>query len=115
MTGPYEDIRQQTLRQATLHADETSWYRKGKRQWLWIITGRDYACFKIDSSRGAKAFQAIFSDAQQTPPLTTDRYSSYNSYEGPRQHCWSHLDRDFEKIFDRGDVDSWPTVEGGGG
>jgi len=36
---PYEEIKQYTLQQAAIHADETSWYRKGKRQWLWIITG----------------------------------------------------------------------------
>jgi hypothetical protein len=29
----------------------------------------------------------------------------YNSYKDPRQHCWSHLDRDFEKIAERDDVD----------
>lgn len=32
-------------------------------------------------------------------------YSAYNSYEGPRQYCWSHLDRDFEKIAERDGVD----------
>jgi len=105
LAGPYEDIRRHTLSQSALHADETSWYRGGKRQWLWIITGRESACFKIDPSRSSEAFQAIVGDSPQKPPLTTDRYSSYNSYEGPRQHCWSHLDRDFEKISDRDDVD----------
>ena len=105
LAGPYEEIRQHTLSQSALHADETSWYRKGKRQWLWIVTGRESAYFKIDPSRSAEAFQAILGDLARTPPLTTDRYSSYNSYEGPRQYCWSHLDRDFEKIAGRGDVD----------
>ena len=105
LAAPYEEIRQQALKQSALNADETSWYRKGKRQWLWIITGREYACFKIDPSRGARAFQGIFSGLPQPPPLTTDRYCSYNSYEGPRQYCWSHIDRDFAKIVDRGDVD----------
>lgn len=76
LAKPYESIREQTLRQSALHADETSWYRKGKRHWLWIVTGREYACFTINPSRSAHAFQAIFNDIPQNPPLTTDRYSS---------------------------------------
>ena len=102
---PYEEIKQYTLQQAAIHADETSWYRKGNRQWLWIVTGAKGAFFKIDSSRSAEAFQKILGERPQNIPLTTDRYGAYNSYEGPRQHCWSHLDRDFEKIAERENVD----------
>jgi transposase len=36
---PYQEIKRYTLEQAAIHADETSWYRKGKRQWLWVVTG----------------------------------------------------------------------------
>lgn len=102
---PYEVLRKKALQQSAIYADETSWYHKGKRRWLWIVTGREYACFKIDPSRGASAFQTMFRGMPQNAPLITDRYSSYNSYEGPRQCCWSHLDRDFEKIYERGDID----------
>lgn len=105
LAKPYELIRQKTLEQAALHADETSWYNKGKRHWLWIVTGSEYACFKIHPSRSTHAFQTILGNMLGHPPLTTDRYSSYNFYEGPRQLCWSHLDRDFEKIYERGDID----------
>lgn len=105
LAEPYEAIRQQVLQQPALHADETSWYHKGKRHWLWVVTGREYACFKINPSRSSRAFQTILGNMLYHPPLTTDRYSSYNFYEGPRQLCWSHLDRDFEKIYERGDID----------
>lgn len=105
LAKPYELIRKQTLQQSALHADETSWYYKGKRHWLWIVTGSKYACFKINPSRSTHAFQTILGNVPRHSPLTTDRYSSYNSYEGPRQLCWSHLDRDFQKIYERGDVD----------
>jgi transposase len=105
LEGPYEEIRQHTLGQAALHADETSWYRRGKRQWLWIVTGAESGFFKIDPSRSAEAFQKIVEGGSQEAPLTTDRYAAYNSYNGPRQNCWSHLDRDFEKVADRDDVD----------
>ena len=102
---PYEKIKRYTLQQAAIHSDETSWYRKGKRQWLWIITGNKAAFFKIDPSRSAATFQKILGKGLQDIPLTTDRYGAYNSYEGPRQHCWSHLDRDFKKISERDGID----------
>jgi len=72
---------------------------------LWIITGHEGACFKIHPSRGSSAFQSILGDCTQTQVLTTDRYSVYSAYEGPKQYCWSHLDRDFEKIAEREDID----------
>ena len=78
---------------------------QGKRQWLWIITGAKGAFFKIDPSRSADAFQKLFGKSLQNIPLTSDRYVAYNSYEGPRQYCWSHLDRDFEKIAERDGID----------
>ena len=102
---PCEDIREKVLSQESLHSDETSWYHKGKRQWLWVITGEEGAYFKIHPSRSSAAFQSVLGGASKNQPLTTDRYSAYNSYEGPRQFCWSHLKRDFEKIADRGDID----------
>jgi len=105
LAAPYEHIRSHTLGQSAIHADETSWYRKGKRQWLWIVTGQESACFKVNPSRSAEAFQSIVGDLEHPPPLTTDRYSGYNCYEGAHQFCWSHIDRDFERIFERGDID----------
>ena len=102
---PYQEIKHYTLQQAAIHADETSWYRKGKRQWLWVVTGVNGAFFKIDSFRSSETFQKILGKGPQNTPLTTDRYGAYNSYKGPKQHCWSHLDRDFEKIAEREGVD----------
>lgn len=101
----YETIREHTLKQTALNADETSWYLKGQRQWLWVITGVKSAFFKVDPYRSAEAFQRVFGESPQTKPLTTDRYGSYNCYQGPRQYCWSHIDRDFTKIEERGDID----------
>ena len=105
LESAYETIKAHTLQQSALNADETSWYVKGKRQWLWVITGAKSAFFKIDSRRSAEAFQRVFGEGSQLKPLITDRYGSYNCYEGPRQYCWSHVDRDFAKIEERGDID----------
>ncbi len=61
--------------------------------------------FAIKASRSNKAFREIFGSFKGG--LTTDRYNAYNSHEGLRQLCWSHADRDFEKIAGRDGFDKW--------
>ena len=100
---PFEEIREYTLKQNHLNADETSWKTLGQKRWLWIAHGKDSVFFKIKTSRSSLAFQGVFGAFKGG--LTTDRYGAYNVHEGPRQTCWSHADRDFEKIASRDGID----------
>ncbi len=105
LKGPYEEIKIHTLRQSHLNADESSWKTLTRKRWIWVGCGRDSVFFEIKASRSAQAFQEIFGSFQGG--LTTDRYGGYNSHEGERQLCWSHADRDFEKIASRDGFDKW--------
>ena len=96
---PYDDIKRYTLRQAHLNADETSWKTLATRRWIWTGCGRDSVFFEINARRSSVAFHEVFGLFKGG--LTTDRHGAYNSHEGPRQLCWSHADRDFEKIASR--------------
>ena len=49
------------------------------------------------------AFQEVFGSFKGG--LTTNRHVAYNVHEGARQLCWSHADRDFEKIEGREEFD----------
>jgi transposase len=100
---PYEEIRKYTLQQKHLNADESSWKTLAQKRWLWIGHGKDSVFFKIKASRSAQAFREVFRTFKGG--LTTDRYDAYNSHEGQRQLCWSHADRDFEKIAGRDGFD----------
>ena len=100
---PYEDIRQYTLAQEKLNGDETSWKTLSQRRWMWVGAGCDSVFFKIKTSRSSQAFQEVFGNFKGT--LTTDRYKAYNAHEGKQQLCWSHADRDFQKISERGGID----------
>lgn len=100
---PYEDIRQHTLAQKKLNGDETSWKTLSQRRWMWVGVGHDSVFFKIKTSRSSQAFQEVFGNFKGT--LTTDRYKAYNAHEGKQQLCWSHADRDFQKISERGGMD----------
>jgi len=99
---PYEDIRQYTLNQKGLNGDETSWKTLAQRRWMWVGVSQDSVFFKIKSSRSSKAFKEVFGNFNGI--LTTDRYGAYNAHEGRQQLCWSHADRDFQKISERGGI-----------
>jgi len=96
---PYDDIKKYTLEQAHLNADETGWRTLATRRWIWTGCGRDSVFFEIKARRSAVAFQEVFGLFKGG--LTTDRHGAYNLHEGSRQLCWSHADRDFEKIASR--------------
>lgn len=100
---PYDDIKKHTLEQAHLNADETSWRTLGARRWIWTGSGKDSVFFEIKTRRSSVAFHEVFGLFKGG--LTTDRHGAYNSHEGSRQLCWSHADRDFEKIATRGGFD----------
>jgi transposase len=103
LKGPYEEIREYTLKKKHLNADESSWKTLAEKRWIWIGHGEDSVFFKIKASRSAQAFREVFGTYKGG--LTTDRYGGYNSHEGPQQLCWSHVDRDFEKIASRDGFD----------
>lgn len=103
LQSPYEEIRTATLAQSHLHADESSWKNRGKKGWIWVGATKTTVFFKIDPSRSQAAFKRVFGDYQNA--LTADRYSAYNIHKGDQQACWSHLDRDFAKIAERGEGD----------
>jgi len=105
LQGPHEEIKQYTLQQKHLNADESSWKILSQKKWLWTGCGKDSVFFEIKASRSAQAFREVFGSF--TGGLTTDRYSAYNSHKGPRQLCWAHADRDFEKIGSREGFDGF--------
>lgn len=105
LSTPYQEVKQYTLDQEHLNADETSWKTLSEKCWCWIGRGQNSMFFAITKCRSAQAFKDIFGDFKGG--LTTDRYSAYNSHKGQKQLCWSHADRDFEKISGREGADKW--------
>lgn len=99
LENPYEEIKKYTLKKDHLNVDETSWKTLGKMRWVWIGCSDDSVFFEIKASRSTRAFQEVFGTFKGG--LTTDRYNAYNIHQGERQLCWSHADRDFEKIASR--------------
>ena len=80
------------------HADETTWRQKGQAGYMWAAATLTAAAFLIRPSRGSEVAKELLTEAP-TGVTVTDRYSGYSFIPmEQRQVCWSHLDRDFEKM-----------------
>ena len=66
----YEQIQDEALRSAVLHADETSWRVAGKTHWLWAFANDDVTYYMIDRSRGEPALRKFFVEEFQGTLVT---------------------------------------------
>jgi transposase len=105
----YEQIQQEALRAAVLHADETSWRVAGKTHWLWAFATGDLTYYRIDRSRGEAALRKFFIEEFQGT-LVSDFWGAYNAVVcAARQGCLVHLLRDLHTVdhYGRGGK-QWP-------
>ncbi len=106
----YEQIRQEALQAAVLHADETGWRVGGKTHWLWCFTDVRLCYYMIDQKRGSPALAKFFRD-QFAGTLVTDFWGAYNSVVcGTRQTCLAHLLRDLKHVEQyKRPTPEWPS------
>ena len=94
----YEEIQQEALKSAVLHADETGWRVDGKTHWLWCFTTPNLTCSMIDRSRGSPALLKFFI-VEFSGTLVSDFWGAYNAVAcALRQTCLVHLLRDLEHV-----------------
>lgn len=94
----YEQIQQEALHSAVLHADETGWRVNGKTHWLWSFSTSTLSYFMIDRSRGSPALQKFFIE-EFSGTLVSDFWGAYNAVAcALRQTCLVHLLRDLEHV-----------------
>ena len=94
------DLRAYVQKQSA-NVDETGWWQKEQRGWLWSVVTRSVTVFVLALSRSAKVVQGLI-DTSAGQVITTDRYKGYDwlpLYQ--RQICWAHLRRDFQAMVDR--------------
>lgn len=93
----YEQIQEQALDSAVLHADETGWRVNGKTHWLWCFTTSHLTYYLIDRCRGSptlkKFFKRVFNGV-----LVSDFWGAYNAVVcAHKQKCLPHLLRDLKR------------------
>jgi transposase len=83
------------------NVDETGWWQKRQRAWLWTVVTPAATVFTIALSRAAAVAQRLI-DPSAGQVITTDRYTGYLWLPlHQRQVCWAHLIRDFQAMVDR--------------
>lgn len=88
-------------REQPANVDETGWWQKRQRAWLWAIVTQATTVFTISLSRTASIARELV-DPSAGQVITTDRYEGYlwlPLYQ--RQICWARLMRDFQAMVDR--------------
>lgn len=94
----YEQIHQEALDSAVLHADESGWRVDGKTHWLWCFANTDLSYFLIDRCRGSPALLKFFTQ-EFGGILVSDFWGAYNAVVcALRQTCLVHLLRDLEHV-----------------
>jgi transposase len=88
------------------NVDETGWWQKRQRGWLWAVVTQAVTVFTIALSRAAAVAQGLV-DPAAGQVITTDRYKGYLWLPlRQRQVCWAHLIRDFQAMVDRANAGS---------
>src|SRR3954467_1051548 len=83
--------------------DDTSWREDRRKAQLWVCVTALTTVFTIAAKRSAAVAKAVLGSKSQQV-VTSDRHSSLEWIDPAwRQICWSHLDRDFQAMIDRGD------------
>jgi hypothetical protein len=100
--GTYQSILREIRRSRQGNADETGWREGGINGYMWSVSTENARYFEFNKSRASKVIRRILGFCF-SGVLVTDFYAAYNSYEGPKQRCWVHLLRDWDKL-----VEAWP-------
>jgi transposase len=94
----YEQIQEQALNSAVLHADETGWRVNGQGHWLWCFSSDRSTYYLIDRQRGRPVLARFFRREFQGT-LVSDFWGAYNAVVcSRRQVCLAHLLRDLKHV-----------------
>ena len=100
---PHYDSIAKVARSAPVgHVDETSWRRKAKLAWLWVLASSRAALFMIHPRRSKAAFEELVQGWSGI--LVADGYAVYRQWVGLRQACLAHLIREAEGLAERKDA-----------
>lgn len=97
--APIVDAVAAAVRQAAVaNLDETGWWQRAKRAWLWTVVTQTLTLFRLDRRRSKAVVQALLGP-DWTGIVGSDRYGAYRYLPlEQRQLCWAHLIREFRKI-----------------
>jgi transposase len=101
LSTPYEEVAEAVKSASVAYMDETGWRQKGQGIHLWILVTTLWVLFRI-GRRTKEVAQQMLGEGYGGL-LVSDRYGGYVWVADERhQVCWSHLNRDIERLIQRG-------------
>src|SRR6516165_1598865 len=105
-TEPVVQELREYVQSQPANVDETGWWQRRQRGWLWTVVTQAVTVFTITLSRAGSVARGLV-DPSAGQVLTTDRYKGYVWLPlRQRQICWAHLSRDFQAMVDRANAGS---------
>lgn len=102
LEGPYAEAHEAAKNAPWANVDETTWREDKARAYLWVMATALVTVVMVQGSRSKEAAQKLIGE-KYAGVVITDRYCGYHWVDPERrQLCWSHLDRDFQSMVDRG-------------
>jgi transposase len=112
LAAPVNEVQEALKQCKVAHQDETKWPEAGKSGYAWVTVSGPYAYYEISRSRGGDVARSLLGGSKFNGYVVTDRYVGYTCYPMERRGiCHAHLERDYQKIVDRGE-DVRPIGEG---
>jgi transposase len=100
--APYNEVAMGVHDAPAVGMDDTSWRQDRRKAQLWVAVTAMTTVFSIAAKRSAAVAKAVLG-SEPNQVVTSDRHSSLEWIDPAwRQVCWSHLDRDFQAMIDRG-------------
>jgi transposase len=102
LAQPVQQAHTFLRQQPVVNVDETGWRQEEQSCWLWVGSTPAVALFLLQASRSQQGVVALLG-TEYAGIVGSDRHSAYNGRaDERRQLCWSHLQRDFQALVDRG-------------
>ncbi len=85
--------------QPNVHVDETPWFIKGVKEWLWVVANKTFCLFTAADTRSRSELEQILG-CEYRGVLSSDDFSVYNGYcAAAQQKCLAHLRRHFLRLI----------------
>jgi transposase len=102
LEAPYNEVALGVHDAPAASIDDTSWREDRRKAQVWVVVTALTTVFTIAAKRSAAVAKALLG-SQPNQVVTSDRHSSLEWIDPAwRQICWSHMNRDFQAMIDRG-------------
>ena len=73
----YEELKEELVKEKSIHGDETSWRIKGRNHWLWAFLGKWSVVYEVDRSRGKDVPRKVLG-GDYRGIVTSDSWGAWN-------------------------------------